>query len=189
MGNLLQRENHPNRGRDNQMDKARPNRDLGMVRDRFDASLEKPFSTHGDKQEVGVAADERRSMGDHSEPLVEIPNRQTSSADHSSDQLRTVSNRIKGASFRKISGGGRSRVDAADHHGEEDTLEQADRMLDDGESSQGEIDAIRGACDQPDHSHQSFTEHDGGNQTLSHLAQGETGAEDGTPGSMEVEGH
>lgn len=31
LGNLLQRENHPNRGQDNQVDKAGSNRDLGMV--------------------------------------------------------------------------------------------------------------------------------------------------------------
>ena len=31
LGNMLQRENHPSRGRDNQMDKVGPNRDLGMV--------------------------------------------------------------------------------------------------------------------------------------------------------------
>ena len=57
MGNLLQRENHPSRGRDNQMDKARPNRDMGMVRDGLDDCLEKPFSPHGDQQEAGVVAD------------------------------------------------------------------------------------------------------------------------------------
>ena len=31
LGNLLQRENHPNREQNNKMDKAGPNRDLGVV--------------------------------------------------------------------------------------------------------------------------------------------------------------
>ncbi|KAK9994007.1 hypothetical protein SO802_023710 [Lithocarpus litseifolius] len=158
---------------------------FGLVRDGFDDGLEKYFSTHGDKQEVGVAADEIRSLVDHSESLVEIPVRQTSGADPSSDQLGSVSNRIKGASFRKISGRGRNRMDTTGHLEEEDSSEQADRMLVVGESSQGEVIAVRRACDQRDHAHQSFTEHDGDNQSLGHFAQGEAGAEDGAPGSME----
>ena len=57
------------------MDKVRPNRDLGMVRDGLDDSLEKHFSSHGDQQKVGMVADERQSMGEHSEPLVEVSDR------------------------------------------------------------------------------------------------------------------
>ena len=101
LGNLLQRENHPSRERDNQMDKARPNRDLGMVRDGLDDSLEKHFSSHGDQQKVGMVADEGQSMGEHSESLVEVSDKQTGDADPSSDQLGVVSNRIKGANLRK----------------------------------------------------------------------------------------
>ena len=90
------------------MDKVRPNRDLGMVRDGLDDSLEKHFSPHGDQQEVGMVANEGRSMGEHSESLVEVSDRQTGGTDPSSDQLGVVSNRNKGANLRKISGGGRS---------------------------------------------------------------------------------
>ena len=67
------------------MDKVRPNRDLGMVRDGLDDSLEKKISSHGDQQKVGMVADERQSMGEHSEPLVEVSDRQISDADPSSD--------------------------------------------------------------------------------------------------------
>ena len=62
-------------------------------------------------------------------------------------------------------------------------------MLDDGESTQGEVDAVRKARDQYDHAHQSFIEHDRGNQALDHLAPWNSGVEDGASGSMEVERH
>lgn len=62
-------------------------------------------------------------------------------------------------------------------------------MLDDGEFAQGKVDAICKARDQYDHAHQSFTEHDGGNQALDHLALWDSGVEDGALGGMEVERH
>ena len=64
-------------------------------------------------------------MGDHTQSLVEVSSGQTSGVDPSSDQLGTISNRIKGANIRKISSGAKSHVDATDYHREEDTLEQA----------------------------------------------------------------
>ena len=48
---------------------------MGIVRDGLDDSLEKHFSPHGDQQEVGMVADEGRSMGEHSESLVEVSDR------------------------------------------------------------------------------------------------------------------
>ena len=169
------------------MDKVRPNRDLGMVRDGLDDSLEKHFSSHGDQQKVRMVADERQSMGEHSEPLVEVSDRQISDADPFSDQLGVVNNRIKGANLRKISGGGRSRMDTAKYREEEDTSKQADRVFVAGESPQSEIDAVRRTCDQLNNAHQSLLEHDGDYQALGHSAQGATRVEDGTPRSMEVE--
>nr|POF01647.1 hypothetical protein CFP56_70352 [Quercus suber] len=128
-------------------------------------------------------------MGDHSESLVEVPDRQTDGDDCSKGQLRIVSNRIKSANFRKISGGGRRKVDSTSHHGEEENPEQADRMLNDGESSQCEVNASHGDVFQLNHAHQSFSKHDGDNQALGHLHQGEAQVEEGSPGSMEVERH
>lgn len=70
-------------------------------------------------------------------------------------------------------------MDAIDNHEEEDTLDQANRMLDDGESAQGKVDAIYRARDQYGHAYQSFAEHDGGNQALDHLALWDFGVKDG----------
>ena len=136
-----------------------------------------------------MVADEGRSIGEHSEPLVEVSNRQTGGADPSSAQLGFVSNRIKGTNFRKISGGGRSQMDTDRHHREEDTSKQADRVLVARKSPQSEVDAGRKSCDQLNNAHQGLIEHDGDYQTLGHLAQGATRVEDGTPRSMEVERH
>nr|POE95235.1 putative ribonuclease h protein [Quercus suber] len=130
------------------------------------------------EQEVGVVADEGRSMGEHSESLVEVSDRQTGGVDPFSDQLRVVSNRIKGANFRKISGRGRSRMDTARYHKEEDTSKQANKVLVARESPQSEIDAIRRTFDQLNNAHQSLLEHDGDYQALDHLAQGATRVED-----------
>lgn len=189
VGNLLQRENHPNRERNNQMDKAGPNRDLGVVRVGFNDSLEEHLSSHGDQHEVGMAADEGRSLGEHAKSLVEVPDRQTGSTNPSNDQLGVVSNRIRGANLRKISSGGRSRLDRARNHGAEGTSKQADRVLATGESPQSEVDAVRETSDQPNNTHQGLSGLDGDYQALGHPVQGATGVEDSSPRSIEVERH
>nr|POF15825.1 hypothetical protein CFP56_35262 [Quercus suber] len=72
MGNLLQGEDYPNRGRDNQMDKTGSNGDLGVARNGFNGGLEESVSPHGDKQEIGLPSDEGRGLGDYPKPVVEI---------------------------------------------------------------------------------------------------------------------
>lgn len=170
LGNLLQRENHPYKGRDNQVDKAGPNRDLGMVRDGFDACLGQPVSPHGDKQEVRVAADERRSIGNQIKSMVEVLDKQTNGADPLVASSGLLATESRASTSNRSLEKDRSRVDTTDNHKEEDTPDQADRMLNDGESSQGEIDVVCRASNQFNHAYQRFIEHNGGNQALCHLA-------------------
>lgn len=73
-GIFLQREGHSCGRRNHSVDKARSNRDLGMVRDGANGSLEEHIPINRDKQKVGILTAEGRSMGDNSKPLVEVLN-------------------------------------------------------------------------------------------------------------------
>ena len=58
MGNFLQRQSHTKWGRHNKLDKERPHKDMGMVRDGLDVGLEKTTSTYGNKQKPGLSPTE-----------------------------------------------------------------------------------------------------------------------------------
>ena len=77
MGNFLQGQSHTNWGRHNKLDKERPHRDMGMVRDGLDAGLEKTASTYGNKQEPRLSPTEGRGMVTNSKPMVEVSHKPT----------------------------------------------------------------------------------------------------------------
>ena len=78
VGVVLQEQNHFNWRRDDQMDKARPNRDLGVVRFGADASLEKYVSIDGGEQRGGLPSFDEQGMGIDFESVVEVCHEHTS---------------------------------------------------------------------------------------------------------------
>ena len=78
MGVVLQEQNHSNWRRDDQMDKARPNGDLGVVRFGADASLEKYVSIDEGEQRAGLPSFDEQGMGIDFESVVEVCHEHTS---------------------------------------------------------------------------------------------------------------
>ena len=95
--------------------------------------------------------------------MVEIYHVQASYANPSTDKLKFISTKIKCASLGKISNRGRNEVDPTYDISEEDSIRQANGMLDDGQPAQGEASPIRRAKDQWHHPHQSEARSDADN--------------------------
>ena len=142
MGDFLQGKGDSNGGRDNLLDKARPNRGMGLARAQSNGGVEEPILVNGEKQVAGVFADERQSMDHDSEPVVEVLDGLTSNAGASSDKLKAISHRIRHAELGKISVRSGNRVDRAKGHKKEEIANHSDGMLVDGQSTQGENDSI-----------------------------------------------
>lgn len=87
LGDLLQGENYFGGRRHNKVDKSRLDRNMGVVRHRIDASLEKSIPFDGDKQVGGIPINVGQSLEVDPEPMVEIPNGQTCGASPPNDQL------------------------------------------------------------------------------------------------------
>nr|POE71076.1 hypothetical protein CFP56_58432 [Quercus suber] len=102
MGVVLQRQNSPNRGRNNQVDQARPNENLGVVRLGADAGMEEYFSVDGEKQKAGVSAVVEHSMGVDTKSVVEVCDGQTSNAAPSTSKLNLVKGKFRGVTLGKI---------------------------------------------------------------------------------------
>ena len=124
------------------MDKARPNRGVGMVRTRLDDCVEEYVFVDGDKQVDGVSTIEGQSMDHNPEFVVEVLDRQTFGTCDTDDKLKVMNNRTRHAKLEKISIRGRGRVDRAGDHSKEDIASQFGGMFDDGKFAQGENDSI-----------------------------------------------
>ena len=140
VGIILQEQNHTNQRRDDQMDKAGPNGDLGVIRFGADAGLEKYVSTDRGEQRAGLPSIDEQGMGVDPESMVEVCHRQTSSSSPSTNKLKLVSDKIKHANLEKISDQGRKGMNGTSDYCEEDSSRQACGMLYEGEFAQGEND-------------------------------------------------
>ena len=189
MGDLLQRKNHSSGGGDNPLDKARPNRNLGLVRARSANGVEEPFSTDGAKQAAGLLADERRGLDHDAEPVVEVFDGSSSGAGSSGDKLKIISHRIKHAELRKISIGGGSGADGASCHRKEDIAHQSGGMLVDGQPPRGENDHPCQSCDVGHGTNQDCPGRMGDHKALGDSVPRGLGVEEGANGAMEVEDH
>lgn len=155
MGFVLQGQNRTNRGQDDQVDKAGPNGDLGVIRLGADVGLEKYVSIDRGEQRVRLPSFDEQGMGANLESMVEVCHGKTSGSDPSANKLKLVCDKFKCANLRKISDGGREVMDGACDYSEEDPSRQAYGMLYEGEFSQGEDDSICRSQDQRHHSHQN----------------------------------
>lgn len=132
---------------------------------------------------------ERRSMDTNPKSMVEIPHRPTNDPNAFDNQLRTIKSNIKEAAFRKISDGGRSRLNTTCDLSEENLAGRACGVHDDGAFASGENDSVYGANDSRNHSHQSHLGNARDHQALNDSISGQNGVEEGAGGSMEIEGH
>nr|POE64222.1 hypothetical protein CFP56_67667 [Quercus suber] len=189
MGDLLQREDNSCGGRNHSVDKARSNRDLGMVRDGAYGGLEEHFSVDGDKPKVGLPTVEGRSLGHNPKPLVEVLNRPTTSTSAVDAKLKEVSNRIKRADFGKIMVRSRGGFDTASVDCEKDPGEQTGGVPVDGQPASDKNAANCGASNQGNNPYQGITGHFGDHQSLHNSTSGEFGVKDRLDECMEVEGH
>ena len=78
VGIVLQKQNHSNRGRDDQMDLTRANGDLGVVRLGADTCLEKYVPTNGGEQRARLPSFDEKGMGIDFESVVEVCHEHTS---------------------------------------------------------------------------------------------------------------
>ena len=142
VGDSLQRKDHTGERLNHSVDKARPNRGVGLVRNRADGGMEEHFSSNGEEQAAGLLAFERRGMDHNAEPMVEVFDGSASSTKHSDDKLRAISNKIRNAELGKISIESRSDVDGDGDFRNEEIDQLPGRMLVDGQPSQGENDPV-----------------------------------------------
>nr|POE88872.1 hypothetical protein CFP56_37407 [Quercus suber] len=188
LDDLLQGENHSGGRRHNKVDKARSNGSMGVGL-RTDASLEKYVPADGVKQPGGLSVNGGRSLETDPEPMVEIPNGQTCSANPTDEQLCIACARIKGATFGKLPNRGRTRLDPTCDHGEENASGSIDGVCDYGKPSSGEANPSSKIDDSQDGSHQGIPEVVGDYQAFDNSVPRKDGVEDGVDGSMEVEGN
>lgn len=85
------------------MDKARPNENLGVVRPGADAGMEKYVSFDEGEQRVGVPSFDEQDVGADLEFVVKACHGQTSGSSPSTNKLKLVNDKFKGANLRKIS--------------------------------------------------------------------------------------
>ena len=102
VGVVLQGKNHSDRRRDDQMDKAGSNGDLGMVRFGVNAGLEKHVPADGGEQFVRLSSCHEQSLGVDTESLVEVCHGPTCLPNPSASKLKLVGDKIKGAILGKI---------------------------------------------------------------------------------------
>ena len=169
--------------------KARPNRGVGLVRNRVDGGMEEHFSSNGEKQAAGLLAFERRGVDHNAEPMVEVFDGSASSTKHSDDKLRAISNKIRNAELGKISIESRSDVDGGSDFRNEEIDQLPGGMLVDGQPSQGENDPVCQAQIQRNGCSQGNTRGLGNNHALSDSNQGDLGVEERDVGGMEIEKH
>ena len=135
MGDVLQKQNHSDRRRDDQMDPTRPNGDLRVVRLGADAYLEEYVPTDGEEQGNGLPPFDEQGMGVDSESVVEICHGHTSVPCPTTIKLKLAGDRIKHATLEKIADRDRKGLDGLSDLGEEDPSRQACGMLYEGEST------------------------------------------------------
>ena len=140
LGDFLQGKGYFGGRLNHSVDKTRPNRGVGLVRNRVDGGMEEPISSNGEKQAAGLPAFEGRGVDHNAEPMVEIYDGSASNSESSNDKLRAISNKIRHAELGKISIGSRSDVDRDSDFRNEEIDQLPDRMLVDGQPSQGEND-------------------------------------------------
>ena len=157
MGNFLQGQSKTNWGRHDKLDKERPHRNMGMVRDGLDAGLEKTASTYGNKQEPRLSPTEGRGMVTNSKPMVEVSHKPTCGPIASDEQLRIIRTNIREAAFKKISNKSGNKLDIAGDCCEENLTGQACGMYDDGALASSKVDSVCRADDFRDHSYQGFS--------------------------------
>nr|POF04931.1 hypothetical protein CFP56_45072 [Quercus suber] len=184
VGNLLQGEDYSGEQRDYSSDKTRPNRNLGLVRTRFDVGVEELSSADGKKQTAGVSAIEERGMVHNPESMVEVPEGSSSKPRATGDKLKNISNRIRRAELGKISGRSGGGVDEGRDLGKNDVAEELGGMLVDGQYAQGKDDPVCGARDKGHDSCQGNPRGFGDNQACSDSLQGVLGVEGGDIGGV-----
>ena len=189
VGVVLQGQNSPNRGRDDQVDQAGPNGDLGVVRLGADASMEKFISVDGGKQSAGLPSIDEHGLGVDPESMVEVCNRQPNCSATSTTKLNLVRAKFRGAALGKIVDRDREIRDGNGDFNEEDSHRQACGMLYDGEFEQGEDDTKCRSQDTRYHSHQNVSKGEGHSSPLGHSIPGEVGEQGRGDGSMEIENH
>ena len=151
--------------------------------------MEKSVPTNGEKQAIGIFADERRRLDLNSEPVVEVFDGPSVSSSTSGDKLKTISHRIRNAELGKILLRGGSEVDGTKDHSKEGPAIQASGMLVDGQSAQSEDDLVCQARDEWHDPNQGISGRIGDNQAFGDSIPGEMGVEEGVVGRMEVERH
>ena len=174
VGIVLQKQNHSNRGRDNQMDPTRANGDLGVVRLGADAWLPS-FDEQG--------------MGVDSKSVVEICHGYASVPSPATIKAKLASDKNKHANLRKIADRDRKGMDGNRDLSEEDPSRLACGMLYEREFTQGEDDSVCRSQDQRNHSHQDFNRGDGYCSPLNHPVSQEFGEEGRGDGRMDIERH
>ena len=95
VGDVLQGKNSPNRGRDDQVDQAGPNGDLGVVRLGADADMEKFISVDGGEQNAGLPSIDEHGLGVDPESVVEVCNGQPNCSATSTTKLNLVKDKFK----------------------------------------------------------------------------------------------
>ena len=102
VGAVLQKQNHSDRRRDDQMDPTRPNRDLEVVRFGVNACLEEHVPTDGREQGNGLPSFDEQGMGVDSKSVVEICHGHFSIPCSTNIKLKLAGDKIKHATLKKI---------------------------------------------------------------------------------------
>ena len=101
VGDFLQGKDHSDERLNHSVDKTRPNKGVGLVRNKVDDGMEEPISSNGEKQAAGLPAFKGRGVDHNAEPMVEIFYGSASSTEYSDDKLRAISNKIRNARLGK----------------------------------------------------------------------------------------
>ena len=147
VGDILQRENYPNWGHNDQHDQEGSNGSYGVVRMGVDASLEEPLPSNRSESRNRLPSHYGRSMELDTKSMVEVSNGQTR-APH--QHINSIRENLKSLPLGKISDRTRSAGRRNDDHGEESSQKHTGGMCGDGAYPQGEAHPILDANDKGD---------------------------------------
>lgn len=185
VGDILQRENYPNRGHNNQHDQEGSNRNCGVVRMGVNASMEEPFSTDQVKSQDGLSSHHRRSMELDTKSMVEVPNGQTRD---SHQHISSIRANLKLLPLGRITDRARSAGRQTSNHREESSQKHIGGVCGDGACPQGEAHPNLGAIDQGNRACENQPNRDGDFESCCDDFPRGSLFEAGTGGEIEVEG-
>nr|POF21005.1 hypothetical protein CFP56_59199 [Quercus suber] len=139
VGDILQRENYPNRGHNNQHDQEGSNKSHGVVRVGVNASLEEPFSFDRAELQNRLSFRHGQSMKLDTKFVVEVPNGQTRDPHQHINSIRA---NLRSLHLKKITDQARSVGRRTDGHREESSQKHTGGVCGNGACPQCEAHPI-----------------------------------------------